>query len=115
MAMAVSNIETAYLMANGDFTGTVEMSFGASQACMQCTLSAVYDTDNNVGYFTGIVQYQTSNFFGGPTTHSFWSEAPYYIPNSIVDYNVIDVTFYISTFHDDFGICASMGSIFFLD
>ena len=113
--MAVSGMETAYLQANGDFTGTVELSFGASQVCMQCTLSAVYDTDNNVGYFTGIVQYQTANLFFGPTTHSFQPEAPWNIPNSISDDNVINVTFYITTFHDDFGICVSMGSIFFFD
>jgi hypothetical protein len=109
--MAVSNIETAYLQANGDFTGTVEASFGPSNVCAQCTFSAVA---GNYGYITGIVQYQTANVFFGPTTHSFGPEAPWYIPNSIFDDNVINVTFYIDTWLDDSGFCVSMGSIFFL-
>jgi hypothetical protein len=113
--MAVSGMETAYLQSWGDFTGTVELSFGASNVCMQCTLSAVADTENSFGYITGIVQYQTSNFFGGPTTHSFWSEAPWYIPNSVFDDNVINVTFYITTWNDDVANCTAMGSIFFFD
>ena len=112
--MAVSSMETAYLQGWGNyFTGTVEASFGASSVCMQCVLSAVTDTGSSFGYITGIIRYQTANFFFGPTTHDFSSEAPWYIPNSVFDSNVINVTFYITTWGDDAMMATSMGTIFF--
>ncbi len=112
--MAVSNIETAYLMANGDFTGSVEVSFSASNVFMQCTLSSVADTENSYGYIVGIAQYQVQNVFFGPTTHNFTAD-PWNIPNSIFDFNVINVSFYITTWNDDFTFAVGLGNIFFLD
>src|SRR5579871_1246611 len=108
--MAVSSMETALLESDGTFTGTVTVSCSPSSICATCVLSAVSDTSNSFGYITGIVQYQTHNFFGGPTTHSFWANAPWYIPNSIFDSNVQNVTFYIDTWDDDYAFARALGT-----
>jgi hypothetical protein len=112
--MAISDMESAYLQSWGWFTGSVEVSMSASTVFMQCTLSSVADTENSYGYIVGIAQYQVQNFFGGPTTHNFTGD-PWNIPNSIFDYNVINVSFYITTWNDDFGFAVGLGNIFFLN
>ncbi|MGA3187900.1 MAG: hypothetical protein ABSF22_12395 [Bryobacteraceae bacterium] len=109
--MGVSNIETAFLDAWGDYTGSGEISFAASAVTMQCTLSTVI---HSYGHAAGILQYQTQNEFFGPTTHSFAGD-PWEIPNSIFDENVISVTFYITVWDDEFGNAAGVGSVFFQD
>jgi hypothetical protein len=108
--MAMSGLESTVMNTWGTFTGSVEVSFGASSVCLQNTLSMSF---GSVQHVVGIQQFQTSNFFGGPTTHNFGTN-PWEWPNAIFSSSVINVTFGIATWDDDLESATGVGNIFFM-
>jgi hypothetical protein len=110
--MAINGLECTTVSAWGQTSGSTELTFGASNVCMQCTINAITDTSSGWGYIAGIGRYQTHNFFGGPTTHDFTGDI-WEIPNAVFDQNVINVTFYLDMWGDDNTYLAALGNIFF--
>lgn len=109
--MAIGGLEIATMNANGTFTGSMEVSFAASSVGMQTALCLVF---GSVQHVVGIQQFQTQNFFGGPTTNNFGNN-PWEWPSAAFGDNVINVTFGISTWDDDGEFANAVGNIFFFD